>query len=306
MSLPPYDVLVVGGAGVDTVVRVERLEVPPGDSLHVPPVYDYVAHTGNGVALGFHTLGRPTKFIDYLGDDVQGHAVLAAYAGHGLDFSHLVSPHGTPRGINLVDAQGRRFSFYDSRHPADLRLPREFYLPHLERARHVHLSITGVNRDMYEDIHRLGVTCSTDLHDWDGVNPHHLTYALSSDHVFLSAAGLGARLEEVLHRIVDEGRARFVVATAGADGCHLLVRGEEKSRHFPAVRPERPVVDSNGAGDAFVTGFLHALMEGQPLEDCVLAGSVSGAFACGSAGTHTEFIDLPGLRAAVARAVPAG
>ncbi|CAM5743134.1 hypothetical protein SALBM311S_02927 [Streptomyces alboniger] len=107
---------------MDTVVRVEKLEVPQGNSLHVPPVYDYVAHTGNGVALGWHALGLTTKFIDFLGDDRQGHAVLAAYAGHGLDFSHLVSPHGT-RGVNLVDARGGRFSFYDSRHPADLRLP---------------------------------------------------------------------------------------------------------------------------------------------------------------------------------------
>ncbi|GGR44773.1 hypothetical protein GCM10015536_58390 [Streptomyces griseomycini] len=150
------------------------------------------------------------------------------------------------------------------------------------------------------------MTSSTDLHDWDGVDPHHLTYALSSDHVFLSAAALQGRLDEVLHRIVDEGRARSVVATDGAAGCHVLVRGEERTRHFPAVRPERPVVDTNGAGDAFVTAFLHALLEGRPLEDCVLAGSVSGAFACGAAGTHTEFIDLPGLRAACARAVRAG
>ncbi|MCW1098333.1 MULTISPECIES: carbohydrate kinase family protein [Streptomyces] len=302
MNPSPYDVLVVGGAGVDTVVRVEKLEVPPGDSLHVPPVYDYVAHTGNGVALGWHALGLTTKFIDFLGDDPQGHAVLAAYAGHGLDFSHVVSPHGTPRGVNLVDAQGRRFSFYDSRHPADLRLPRAFYLPHLERARHVHLSIVGHNRDLYEDVHRLGVTSSTDLHDWDGVDPHHRTYALASDYVFMSAAAVHDRLPEVLHGIVDEGRARFVVATDGADGCHVLVRGEAGVRHFPAVRPERPVVDSNGAGDAFVTAFLHAHFEGRPVEECVLAGSVSGAFACGAAGTHTEFIDLPGLRAACARA----
>ncbi|GAA3505023.1 aminoimidazole riboside kinase [Streptomyces prasinosporus] len=306
MSPSPHDVLVVGGAGVDTVVRVEKLEVPPGDSLHVPPVHDYVAHTGNGVALGCHALGLATKFIDFLGDDPQGHAVLAAYAGRGLDFSHLVSPHGTPRGVNLVDARGRRFSFYDSRHPADLRLPRSFYLPHLRRARHVHLSIVGHNRDMYEDVHRRGVTSSTDLHDWDGTDPHHLAYALSSDYVFLSAASLHGRLDAVLHRIVDEGRARFVVATDGAAGCHVRVRGEERTRHFPAVRPERPVVDTNGAGDAFVTAFLHSLLEGRPLEDCVLAGSVSGAFACGSAGTHTEFIDLPGLRAACARAVRAG
>jgi acarbose 7IV-phosphotransferase len=302
MNSPAYDVLVVGGAGVDTIVRVDALRLPAGDSVFVPPVYDYVAHTGNGVALGWHSLGLATKFIDFLGDDTQGRAVLAAYAETGLDFSHVDSPHGTPRGVNLVDPQGRRFSFYDGRHPVDLRLPREFYLPYLERARHVHLSIVGHNRDMYEDIRRLGMTSSTDLHDWDGRNPHHRHYALASDYVFLSAAAIHGRLEEVLHSVIEEGRARLVVATDGADGCHLLVRGEEKVRHFPAVRPERPVVDSNGAGDAFVTAFLHALFEERPVEECVLAGSVSGAFACAGAGTHTEFIDLPGLRAACARA----
>ncbi|MEU0371732.1 carbohydrate kinase family protein [Streptomyces sp. NPDC006283] len=302
MSEPSYDMLVVGGTGVDTVVRVDALEVPPGDSVFVPPVHDYVGHTGNGVALGCHALGLATKFIDFLGDDIQGKAVLAAYAERGLDFSHVHSPHGTPRGVNLVDPQGRRFSFYDGRHPADLRLPRAFYLPYLERARHVHLSIVGHNRDMYDDIHRLGITSSTDLHDWDGRNPHHRDYALASDYVFLSAAAIHDRLDEVLHTILDEGRARLVVATDGAAGCHMLVRGEAKSRHFPAVRPERPVVDSNGAGDAFVTAFLHALSEGRAVEECVLAGSVSGAFACASAGTHTEFIDVPGLRAACSRA----
>ncbi|WP_181798052.1 carbohydrate kinase family protein [Streptomyces sp. WELS2] len=297
-----YDVLVVGGVGVDTIVRVDELRVPPGDSVFVEPLIDYVGHTGNGVALGWHALGLRTKFIDFLGDDPQGRMVLEHYARQGLDFSHLISPHGTPRSANLVDPQGRRFSFYDGRHPADLRLPRDFYLPFLERSAHVHLSIIGHNQDMYEDVHRLGVTSSTDLHDWDGHNPHHRHYALNSDYVFLSAAAIHDRLESVLRTIVDEGRARFVVATDGADGCHVLERGATRVRHFPAVRPERPVVDSNGAGDAFVTAFLHSWFEGRPLEECVLSGSVAGAFACGSVGTHTEFIDLPGLRAAGARA----
>ncbi|MFF5405046.1 carbohydrate kinase family protein [Streptomyces misionensis] len=299
-----HDVLVVGGVGVDTIVRVDELRVPPGDSVFVEPLRDYVGHTGNGVALGWHALGLRTKFIDYLGDDPQGRMVLEHYARLGLDFSHLVSPHGTPRSANLVDPRGRRFSFYDGRHPAGLRLPRDFYLPHLERSGHVHLSITGHNQDMYEDIHRLGVTSSTDLHDWDGRNPYHRHYALNSDYVFLSAAAVHDRLPAVMRAVVDEGRARFVVATDGADGCHLLERGDDRIRHFPAVRPERPVVDTNGAGDAFVTAFLHSLFEGRGLEECVLAGSVAGAFVCGSAGTHTEFIDLPELRAASARAVP--
>ncbi|NEE52157.1 carbohydrate kinase family protein, partial [Streptomyces sp. SID8455] len=53
-----YDVLVVGGSGIDSIVRVDELTVPDGDYLPVPPIRDYVAHTGNGVALGFHALGR--------------------------------------------------------------------------------------------------------------------------------------------------------------------------------------------------------------------------------------------------------
>ncbi|CAM5697107.1 Ribokinase [Streptomyces glaucescens] len=201
--------------------------------------------------------------------------------------------------------------------PVDTPVARRFFRAAWERAdfatceRIVDRFPTAVTAD---DARRLRERCSvTD----DGTLVYRLPHAErvqlvipaprdpAARALLMSAASVHDRLDEVLHGIVDEGRARFVVATDGADGCHLLVRGEAKVRHFPAVRPERPVVDSNGAGDAFVTAFLHAHLEGRPVEECVLAGSVSGAFACGAAGTHTEFIDLPGLRAACARAVAA-
>ncbi|MDT0330567.1 carbohydrate kinase family protein [Nocardiopsis lambiniae] len=139
------DVVVVGGTGVDTLVRVPDLAVPEGDSAQVPPVRGHVGHTGNGVAPGLRHLGPATGFVDFLGDDVQGRVVLDRYAEPGPDFSHVVSPHGTPRGVDLVDDRGGRFSFYDARHPADLRLPREFAPPFLERARHVHRAISRRN-----------------------------------------------------------------------------------------------------------------------------------------------------------------
>ena len=305
MNESKHEVLVAGGVGVDTIVRVEALEIPEEDTTSVPPVYDYVAHTGNGVAVGCHTLGLDTKLIDFLGDDAQGRMALDSYAEIGLDFSRVVSPHGTPRGINLVDPEGHRFSFRDDRHPDDLRLPRDFYLPHLERSRHVHMAIVGHNKDMYEDIEALGLSSSTDLHDWDGEDPYHLTYALRSDLVFLSAEGVGDRVPRVLHDIIDRGRARVVVATDGGQGCHVLARGESEAKHYPAPPPERPIVDTNGAGDAFVAAFLYSYLEEQPISECALAGSVAGAFACGSEGTHTEFVDRTMLREAAARARPA-
>ncbi|MER8182617.1 carbohydrate kinase family protein [Kitasatospora sp. NPDC094015] len=294
-----YDVLVVGGAGVDTIVRVDRLELPDADSVQVPPVHDHVGHTGSGVALGCHTLGLRTKFLDFLGDDPQGELVLAAFRRHGLDFGHLISPAGTPRGVNLVDGAGRRLSFYDGRHPADLRLPRAFWLPFLERSRHVHLSITGVNRDLDPDIRRLGVSCSTDLHAWDGVEEHHRSYAHRADLVFLSTAGCAGRHKQVMRSILAGGRAELVVATAGARGSYLLTRDGDEVRHFPATDPGLPVLDSNGAGDAFVSGFLARRLAGRPVEECMRAGAAAGAYACTRPGTHTALIDPARLRAAL-------
>ena len=61
-------------------------------------------------------------------------------------------------------------------------------------------------------------------------------------------------------------------------------------------------MDSNGAGDAFSTAFMSRWFAGRPVEECVLAGAVSGAFACGAEGTHEEQITAPQLEAAIARA----
>ena len=114
------DVLVVGGAGVDTIVRVETLPVPLADSHVVPPIDTFVGHTGSGVALGCHRLGLATRFVDVIGEDHEGRMLLDRFAAEGLHFEHVVHESGTRRAVNLVDATGRRMSFYDPRHPYDL------------------------------------------------------------------------------------------------------------------------------------------------------------------------------------------
>ncbi|MET7422937.1 carbohydrate kinase family protein [Dactylosporangium sp. NPDC005555] len=295
-----FDVLVIGGVGVDTIVRVPDLAIPASDNMHVPPIQDYVAHSGNGVALGFHSLGLRTRFVDFLGDDQQGELILRRYAAAGLDFSSLPAPNGTPRSVNLVDAAGRRFSFYDGRHPAGLTLPREFYLPLLERTRHAHVS----GRDMaaFADARRLGVTTSCDIHAWDGVNPWGLECARQADIVFLSSAAVPEKIDDLMRLLLDAGTAELVVATEGDAGCRVLTRAGGQVRRFPVAEPERPVVDSNGAGDAFSTAFMSRWFAGRPVEECALAGAVSGAFACGAPGTHEELISADQLSQAVTRA----
>ncbi|MBV1852878.1 carbohydrate kinase family protein [Catellatospora tritici] len=301
--MPDFDVLVLGGVGIDTIVQVPTLSVPPGDFLPVAPIRDYVAHSGNGVALGLHALGLRTKLADFLGADPLGELVLRRYAELGLDFAHLPAPNGTPRAVNLVDAEGRRFSFFDGRHPADLALPPEFYLPLLARARHVHVAASHAI-GAFADARRLGVTTSADIHAWDGDNPWALPF-LEADLVFFSGQAAPERVDEIMHRVLDLGSAQVVVATEGAAGSRVLTRVRPQVQRFPVATPERPVVDSNGAGDAFSTAFMSRWLAGAPIEDCMLAGAVSGAYACGAAGTHQDLISAQRLNAAIDRAAAA-
>ncbi|MGW5265638.1 carbohydrate kinase family protein [Microbispora sp. NPDC004025] len=295
-ALPDHalDVLVVGGAGVDTTVYVPELPLPYADTYAVPPVVDRIGNTGAGVALGCHALGLRVKFVDLIGDDPQGALIRDHLAARGVDFSHAVSEAGTRRSVLLVDPGGRRLSLFDPRVVPGQRMPRDLYLPALRSARHVHVSIVDFARHVYADIPD-GTTVSTDLHDWDGENPHHEDFAYSSDLVFLSAVKLGGRREEVMRSIAERGRASVVVCTAGAEGCHVLAGG--RVRRFPAAPLPGPVADSNGAGDAFVSGFLYGRLTGRPLEECVRLGAVAGAHACTSEGTHEDPITLDALPA---------
>ena len=277
--------LVAGGVGIDTIVRVPSLPLAMADSIHVPPVIDYVAHTGNGVALGLLALGHRPLLLDYIGEDPQAELVLARYRERGLEFDYLVHESGTRRSVNLVGPDGRRLSLYDGRHPDTLRMPRAFYLPRMREAEHVHLSIVPWARELFDDAQALGLPVSTDLHDWDGRNPYYHDFAWRSDLVFLSSAVLGEGVFEVMRAILREGRAQVVVATAGAQGSYALERGSIEVRHTAAARLDLPVVDSNGAGDAFSSAFLHAWCAGQPTDACMRAGAVSGAFACAFHGT---------------------
>lgn len=67
-------------------------------------------------------------------------------------------------------------------------------------------------------------------------------------------------------------RARTVVITQGYHPTVVAVGGRVEL--FPVVRvPDEKLVDTNGAGDAFVGGFLSQLVAGKGVAECVRAGN---------------------------------
>ncbi|WP_327046032.1 PfkB family carbohydrate kinase [Microbispora sp. NBC_01189] len=112
--------------------------------------------------------------------------------------------------------------------------------------------------------------------------------ALIRDH--LTPPGVDFR-----HAVTAAGTRRSVLLV-GPDGRRTslfiprAVPGERLPRrdlYLPALR----VADTNGAGDAFVSGFLY----GRSLGKCVRLGAVAGAHACTVPGTHEDPIRLDAL-----------
>ena len=288
-----YDVLVLGGAGVDTVVYVPELPLPFADSYPVPAIQARAGQTGDGVALGVHALGLRTHHLDMLGEDPEGALVRELHERRGVPFTGVPTAAGTKRAVNLVSPDGRRLSLYDGRGAEGDRLPAGTVSALARASRHVHVSITY---PCGEALSLLGdASVSTDLHDWDGENPYHVPFARRADIVFLSAAKL-TDVPGTMRRILEAGRAHTVVATAGAAGAHLLERGAPVLRHVPTAPPPAPVVDSNGAGDAFVAGFLFGFLSGESALTAARYGAVAGAHACSVPATVVDPIDRATVR----------
>ena len=292
------DVLVLGGAGVDTIVYVPELPLPFADSYMVPRIEMRAGQTGDFVALGLSALGLRTHHLDMIGADHPGDLIRALHRDRGIPFTEVPLPGGTKRAVNLVGPDGRRLSLYDDSrsHEAD-RLPEETVRALASVSRHAHVSITYPCAFALPLLREAGLTISTDLHNWDGGNPYHEPFAYEADVVFVSCTAL-AKPEQTMRQIAERGRAQVVVATAGAEGAYLLVDGE--LTHVPVVTPPTPVIDSNGAGDAFASGFLLGWLAGEPARRCALYGSIAGAFACTVPATGADAIGRDELLARVA------
>lgn len=82
----------------------------------------------------------------------------------------------------------------------------------------------------------------------------------------------------------DESRERVVIITQGSKPTAVYANGKVVMVPVPEL-PADEIVDANGAGDAFVGGFLAYLVQDYPLLDCVRAGHYAASVILRVSGT---------------------
>jgi len=78
-----------------------------------------------------------------------------------------------------------------------------------------------------------------------------------------------------------------IVVTLGAEGA--MIYGREEQSLFPVAAPAAQVVDTTGAGDAFVGAFAYAVAIGIAPEEATLFGCACASASVEARGTQTSF-----------------
>jgi ribokinase len=276
-------VFVVGSINQDFVLKVER-RPEPGETVTGAELALFPGGKGGNQAIAAARLGADVAILGRVGEDPFGRELVVNLRDNGVDTSRVEAvtdvPTGsafitvTPDGENAIvvsPGANRRFGPAEVRAASeDLRKARlllaqlEVEVEAVETAAYTVAGNGGrvlLNlappREVSGDLLRLS--------DPLVVNEHEAVFLLGED---------AQTPEESAGKLLDLGPPSAVVTLGGAGA---ILATENSSRHFPA--PEVQVVDTTGAGDAFVGALAAKLAEGTLLEEAVPYAVLAGAVA---------------------------
>lgn len=272
------EIIVVGSVNVDLVVRINHLP-RPGETVTGGTFQRTPGGKGGNAAAAAARLGTRTRFVGLVGADELGEEARRDLAGVGVDVGALRTTE-FPTGVAaiLVDHEGRNLIAVAPGANAELA------------DRHVRESLAEVRVERAVVVSNLEVP--------DGAVTAAAEVAKSKGWPFLLnpaparrlPAGLLERCAVVVANEIEADAlglagdaAATVVVTRGAEGAELHRPGRPVHRE-PGFAVD--VVDTTGAGDAFVAALAWSVLEDVPPERGVRIACAAGALACRAVGAR--------------------
>ncbi len=284
----------------ETMALFTSLE--PGPLSYASSARIGIGGAESNVAIATRRLGVPACWIGRRGADSLGERVERTIRGEDVAVHAIVDPEA-PTGLMIKEhrsALATNVWYYRSGSAGSRLSPADLPTEVIQQAGVLH--ITGITpllsasaRDAtwraVSIAEAAGIPISFDVNYRSqlvgSTDVTELFHALAARSTIVFASDDEAQL---IHPGIDEplGLARAiadvgptqVVIKLGARGCAALVDGVEYV--VPAVSV--PVMDTVGAGDAFVAGYLARLLTDQDAESRLHCAVRTGAFACMTAG----------------------
>lgn len=281
-----WDVVVLGGANTDYLVRGPRLPAP-GETLEGVEFLEAPGGKGANQAVAAARLGARVAFVSRLGNDVRGEVLIRHLHSEGVDTQFVTRDDASPTGVALimVDEAGQKQIF--AAPGAIKRLDIECV-----RAAAPALQSTGAVLAQFEappvcvaETFRMAraagaqtvldpapaVECAPELFALvDVIRPNAAEAAMLT--------GMPVRDRNTARaaaaRLLQMGAGAAIVPSGGEG---ILVLSTNVEHYVP--RLEVASVDATGAGDAFVAALAARLAAGEELVSAALFANAGAALS---------------------------
>lgn len=286
------EIIIIGAAIIDVLVRPASAAVFETGSYAAEDIRMAPGADALNEAIILSRLGKKVHLETIIGDDHAGRFIARQCRENGIAIEERQIRKDIPTGINvvLVGEDGER-SFLTN--PAgslrkltlsDIRMPfgsnakilcfaSIFVFPEIR---------TGQLAVIFSQAKQQGITVCADMTKCkNGETLSDMAEAFSYiDYLFANeteACLLTGRKDkkEAADALLLSG-AKHVIVKCGREGCLVKTKTAE---YMVSAKKNTVCIDTTGAGDSFVAGFIYALSEGDNLEQCAQFANECGARA---------------------------
>ncbi|MEI6100792.1 MAG: sugar kinase [Eubacteriales bacterium] len=290
-----FDVLDIGIIVADIPVKVPCSSIDfLSDTFRVEKIEICEGGDAANSAVVLSQLGKKVALAGALGNDGIGNLVRGMIASKGVETGTIRMKDGVQTSVSivLVNSQGDR-TFICTRGNNITLCLQDLDFSLIQQTRHINISSLFAHPLLEKDgisffkaAGEAGVTISADV-GHDNYNTGFAGVADLMQYVdlfmpsYVEAKYMTGETEpkKMAEFFIRHTGQKIVVIKLGAEGCFVFEKG--KGYNVPAFKVES--IDTTGAGDNFVAGFLHAYLDGMPIRDCA-------RFACAAAAISTQYL----------------
>lgn len=244
----------------------------------LPPVGQaLIGGNAVNVAVQLARLGHEAYYFGAVGPDEDGRRTREALAANGVDVSHVQERPGNTAytDIEVLPSGERVFLLEDFGVCRGYR-PSPDDMAALRTMDHVHIGWLDDGGALRTTLAASGTSVSQDI----SVNAEPENLGIEGLSIAFGSAGEDdAAVEIMIDRFLSAG-VGVAVVTRGANGSVAVTKAQRAETGIKSVE----VVDTTGAGDSFIAGFLSSHLQGGSLQDAVDAGRDQAALACSHVG----------------------
>jgi ribokinase len=262
-------------------------------------LYTFIGGNACNVAVGLQRLGNKCSYVTFVGTDFTAARFKEEMKNEGIDISYCQKRNGTAGNYStsLIFQKEKTIIIYSPQN--------EYDLPNLQPVKMLFISSVGKN---YKKIF-------SQTRDFINQNKVLLAFNPASHQLENSVETYKNILERTCFLFVNKQEAvkilekddigikdiltelkklgpKVVVVTEGKKGSYVV--SDNQFYHCPIYDIE--VVQKTGAGDAFTSGYLHAILEGINEAEALRFGTFNAASVAGAWGPHAGLLSKDSMQ----------